>query len=303
MSGPLMRAQTTERLPVGGGWVFEPKYDGYRVRAGVTGGVARLVSRRGTVLTGLFPEVAGAVAEQLGDGTEVDAELVVYRDGRLSFDALQQRMAGGPRRAGASARSDPATLMVFDLLAERGSATVAEPWTRRRSRLEQLATGWRPPVQLTPFAREVEEAAAWMEALAPMGIEGVVAKRAAARYGAAGSWLKVKHRETLEGVVGAVVGPLERPEALVVGRWDDGELTILGRAPLTPRQAEQVAPLLSAPRSPHPWPDRIRSAHFGGDPVAITHAEPEVLVEVLADTAESGGRRRHPLRFLRARLD
>lgn len=193
--------------------------------------------------------------------------------------------------------------MVFDVLVDQGADLTAESWTRRRERLELMATTWWPPVQLTPYTDDVDEAAAWMEALAPMGIEGVVAKRASARYGIAGSWVKVSTARAWK-IVGAVIGLLQRPEALVVGSWaEDGTLRILGRAPLTPRQVDQVGPLLRPPVGPHPWPDQISAAHFGGDPVTITHADPAVVVEVLADTAQSGGRRRHPLRFVRVRLD
>lgn len=64
-----------------------------------------------------------------------------------------------------------------------------------------------------------------------------------------------------------------------------------------------MGPLLQPPTGPHPWPEQISAAHFGGDPVTITHTDPTVVVEVLADTAESGGRRRHPLRFVRVRLN
>lgn len=123
-----------------------------------------------------------------------------------------------------------------------------------------------------------------------------------ARYGVAGSRVKVKHRQSLEGVVGAVIGPCQRPEALVVGCWaEDGTLRILGRALRTPRQVDQVGPLLRPPVGPHPWPDYISATHLGGEPVTITHADP--VVEVLADTTQSGGRRRHPLQFVRVRLD
>ncbi|RCK68918.1 ATP-dependent DNA ligase [Desertihabitans brevis] len=304
MSPSLTRPQPAERLPTGPGWVFEPKYDGYRALVECRGGIGRLVSRRGTDLTRLFPELATAVVEQVPDGSQLDGEIVVLRDGRLSFDALQERMAAGPRRAAALARSSPATLVVFDVLVEQGSDRTGESWTTRRDRLEVLGAGWRPPVQATPCTDDRAEAAGWMAALAPMGIEGVVAKRAGARYGAAGSWVKVKQRQTLQGVVGAVVGPLHRPEALVVGRWsEDGELGVLGRAPLAPRQSAEVGPLLSPPSAPHPWPDQVSAAHFGGDPVTVTHADPVLVVEVRADTAESGGRRRHPLRFVRVRLD
>lgn len=84
-----MKPQLAERLPTGPGWVFEPKYDGYRATPAVQGTTSRLVSRRGTNLTPLFPELAAAVLDQVPDGTQLDAEIVICQDGRLSFDALQ----------------------------------------------------------------------------------------------------------------------------------------------------------------------------------------------------------------------
>jgi len=93
-----------------------------------------------------------------------------------------------------------------------------------------LAQQWRPPLQASPFTEDRAEALEWMQALAPMGIEGVLAKRATSRYTRGAEWLKVRFRETMVGVIGAVVGPISAPEALIIGQVDDtGSLTILGR--------------------------------------------------------------------------
>jgi ATP-dependent DNA ligase len=132
-----------------------------------------------------------------------------------------------------------------------------------------------------------------------------VAKRRSSRYGSQGSWTKTKFRETLQGVIGAVIGPLDHPEALIVATAAvTGELIVLGRTTaLTPEQAADLGALLQPPDQPHPWPTVIASGHFGGDPVSITHAKPNVVVEVSADPALQAGRRRHPLRYLRIRHD
>lgn len=87
--------------------MFEPKYDGYRASAILQGAAVRLVSRRGTDLTPLFPELAAAVLDPVPEGTQLDADIVIYQDGQLSFDALQQRMAAGARRARALAGAAP----------------------------------------------------------------------------------------------------------------------------------------------------------------------------------------------------
>lgn len=301
----LMAARPADRIPEGAGWVMEPKYDGYRVLITRSSDDAQLTSRRGTDLTEAFPEASTAAVAQVPDATLLDGELVAYIDGRLNFDTLQHRMTSRGRRATAASRTAPATLMIFDILISAGRDLRMQPWTERRAELEAIAAGWRPPMQLTPYTDDPAEAAAWMEALAPMGIEGVVAKRATARYGTPGSWLKVKHRETLTGVVGAVIGVLAKPEALIVGQWSPGgELNILGRtSPLSSAQSAEIGALLTAPDGHHPWPSEINSGHFGGGPVRITHVNPTLHVEVLADVAQQSGRRRHALRFLRVRLD
>ena len=178
-------------------------------------------------------------------------------------------------------------------------------WDQRRHRLEALSSDWRPPLQITPYTADRALAQEWMASLAPMGIEGIVAKRRSSRYGSHGTWTKTKFRETLEGVIGAVIGALDRPEALIVGTiTDTGDLIVLGRTTaLSPAQAAALGGLLRPPDEPHPWPTVMGAGHFGGDPVTITHVKPEVVVEVSADPALQAGRRRHPLRYLRTRHD
>jgi ATP-dependent DNA ligase len=238
------------------------------------------------------------------DGTVLDGELVIFVEGRLRFDALQQRMTADVRRAADLARVQPASVIIFDVLRHDGEDLTSRPWRERRSRLEQLADGWRPPLQITPYTADRQEAVGWMDALAPMGIEGIVSKRSTSTYRPGADWIKVRYRETLVGVIGAVIGSLAAPEALMIGRIDSsGELVIVGRTvALSPSQSTAIGRLLRPPASAHPWPAVIGSGHFGG-PVAITPVEPEIIAEVSADPAEQAGRRRHLLRFVRLRLD
>lgn len=301
----LIAPKTTENLPWGDGWIYEPKWDGYRVRLIFSRHGVELESRRSTNLTHLFPEITRSATAQLPAGTMLDGELVAFVDNRLSFDALQQRMAAGGRRASDLARVQPASLIAFDVLRTDGKDTTHQSWRERRDVLESFAQQWRPPLQLTPFTADRDEALEWMQALAPMGIEGVVAKRTTSRYQRGAEWLKVRFRETLVGVIGAVVGPITAPEALIVGQVDDaGSLAVLGRTSgLSPAEAAMIARHLRVPDGDHPWPDVISSGQFGGQPVPLTRVEPDILAEVSADTAQMGGRRRHALRFIRLRLD
>ena len=300
----LMAPTTVATLPIGDGWAYEPKWDGYRAAAMRVGEV-QIVSRRGTDLTEVFPDLADALRESMPDGTLLDAEVVIYRDGRLSFDALQHRMSHGAHQAARLARAEPASLVVFDVLLDAGVDVRSLSWDQRRARLESIGAGWRPPLQITPYTTDRAVAMEWMASLAPMGIEGIVAKRRSSRYGSRGGWTKTKFRETLEGVIGAVIGPLDRPEALIVGTvTDTGELIVLGRTTaLSPAQAVDIGDLLRPPDEPHPWPTVMGAGHFGGDPVTVTHVQPDVVVEVSADPALQAGRRRHPLRYVRIRRD
>jgi ATP-dependent DNA ligase len=115
----LMVPTTVATLPVDDAWVHEPKWDGYRAAVMKVGEV-QLVSRRGTDLTAVFPDLAVALREAVPDGTLLDTEVVVYQDGRLSFDALQHRMSHGPHQAARLARSEPASLVAFDFMLDAG---------------------------------------------------------------------------------------------------------------------------------------------------------------------------------------
>ena len=124
----------------------------------------------------------------------LDGELVILgADGRLSFDALQQRLVTSPAKARGKAAVLPASFAAFDLLAAGGIDLRTQRWTVRRQRVEQLAQRWVPPLQLTPVTADLDEATEWFEVLpAAMGVEGLVVKGAATRYtpGRRDAWVK-----------------------------------------------------------------------------------------------------------------
>lgn len=117
--------------------------------------------------------------------------------------------------------------------------------------------------------------------------------------------LKVKTRETVEVIVGAVTGTLERPTAVVAGRYIDADdLVVVGRTgQLRPDQSANLARVLVA-ADEHPWPARIGGGHFGASPVDVVRVRPAVVVEVSVDAARQAQHRwRHTLRLLRLRPD
>jgi ATP-dependent DNA ligase len=304
----LARAQ--EQLPgphgMPGGARFELKWDGFRAGAVRRDGEVRLWSRNGKDLTAKFPDVQKALAGQVDVDCVLDGELVVWTGERLDFDALQQRMvntAATVRRR--LAPTQPASFIVFDVLAIDSVDIRPMRWTARRGRLESLAKNWRPPLQLSPVTDNPDEAREWLAAFKPSGVEGLMVKGASSRYQPGRrEWVKVKQRDTVEAIVGAVTGSLERPELLVVGRYRGRELEVVGRTvQLKPDQAAAIAPLLKPAGRRHPWPDEI-STHWGrGSKSPIVKVRPEVVVEVAADAAMQAGHFRHPLRLVRHRSD
>ena len=307
-----MLAQAVTRLPepgaLHGGAAYEPKYDGYRALLFVDASGVVVQSRRGKDISESFPEIAAA-AGLLPRGTVLDGELVVLVDGVLDFAALQRRLVSS-RRARQLASDQPAHYVAFDLLAADGEDIRGQPFAARRRTLEGVLSGAAGRLQLTPQTNDPEVAAGWLEqyAAASVGVEGVVVKGLADRYQSGHrGWVKVRVRETVEVIVGAVTGTLVTPDRLVLGLYDAaGQLSVAGgTAPLSPRQRAQLTVLLQPPRVPHPWPTELpqgRMGHFGGGRLEVALVEPFV-VEVSADRSFEFGRWRHVTRFVRARPD
>jgi ATP-dependent DNA ligase len=290
-----------------GGCRYEPKWDGYRLVIVRSARSTRLWSKQGRDLTDRFPDIAAAAVAQVPAGTVVDGEVVVWNGSRLDFGLLQQRMGTSPGRIGALVATAPASYVAFDLIAAGGTDLRRRTLRARREELESLAGRWAPPLQLSPLTADVEEARAWFTDFRAAGVEGLVVKGASGRYAPGRrEWLKVKSWETTEVIAGGVIGPIERPSQLVAGLVRDGELVVVGRtSPLSPRQAEELAAVLTPAGPDHPWPDRIGTGRFGGGrlSVPLTKVAPDVVVEVSADAALQAGVFRHPMRFVRVRTD
>ena len=141
-----------------------------------------------------------------------------------------------------------------------------------------------------------------MESLAPMGIEGIVSKRRSSRYGA-GRWSKTKFRETLEGVIGATIGPLSLPDALIIGRRTKaGDLVVLGRTRLTSTQSAEVGRLLLRAAG------RIRGQTRWAAGISVVRRSRSPRPNSLSSLRSAQTRRSRlaaaaPLRFLRIRHD
>ncbi|MBT1094213.1 ATP-dependent DNA ligase [Streptomyces sp. Tu102] len=288
------------------GWAAEPKWDGFRAQLAVEAGSVTLRSRRGTDMAAAFPEIT-AEGAQLPDKTALDGELVVWAQGRLAFERLQDRLHRRGPGAARAADAWPAHFVAFDLLRLSGTLTTSWPYHRRRAALEAVFAGRRlsAPWTLCPSTTDPEQVAEWLT-WGSIGMEGVIYKRLSDPYRPAmRGWLKYKPRETTEAIVGAVTGPLAAPRTLLLGRYDTaGQLQHVGRTTTLAKAASQsMAALLSAAEGEHPWTGWSFSAGWGSrETLDVTLVRPGLVVEVGVDVARDGaGRGRHPTRLHRPR--
>ena len=308
-----MTARSADSLPPpdrAENFSFEPKFDGFRCISFVHDGHAILQSRQQRSLTRYFPEITAALVDQVPDGTVLDGELVIRRNGRLDFTALQRRIHPSAMHAARRSAVTPATFVVFDVLVRERIDLRPEEFRRRRKQLRRLLDEVRPPLALIPATRDLAAAHAWMNEHGGTGIEGVVVKdrRRGYRPDRQSSWEKVRIRAAVDAIVGGVIGRLDSPEALILGRWDErGRLRVAGRTrPLRPRERAELAAALCTPKGTHPWAPVLPASRFGqlgAEPVPYTKAQPDVVVEVDADVCWEQDRWRHPVTFRRLRLD
>jgi len=136
----LMLASTAERPFSGKGWLFELKYDGFRLLAARENEQPRLSYRHGQDATQTFPEIARALAALPYGSIVMDGEVVVTdQAGRPSFQGLQKRVhLSRPADIGRAAIELPATLFLFDLLGFEDYDLRALPLLTRKSILQRI---------------------------------------------------------------------------------------------------------------------------------------------------------------------
>lgn len=229
MLRPPLEVQQPERvarLPdsMPGGMVFQAKLDGWRCLAFIDEDAVILQARSKRLMTDEFPEILPALAT-LPAGTVLDGEVCAIRDGVFDFHAL--RSAPRARAAAGVAVS----FVAFDILADAGEKVTDQPleqrWARLLARLRNAPTG----LETVMSTGDRDQAEQWLETLAPVGIEGIVAKDLGAPYepGVGHGWVKLRHHgDTLDAELLGPVGPANRPTALRVRLEDGRELVTLG---------------------------------------------------------------------------
>ncbi len=300
-----------DALPEEQGWLYEPKWDGFRCLVFRDGEHVMLQSKSERPLGRFFPEVVERVRRVPVPQFVLDGELIVPVGDILSFDALQQRLHPAESRITRLARETPAQLMLFDALQVGADALAPRPLADRRAALERFhhAHGG-PDLLLSPASVAIETARQWLRS-AGTALDGVVAKQVGAPYQPGErAMAKVKQLRTADCVVGGfrylqkrkVVG------SLLLGLYnEEGLLDHVGftanmpggaeREALTQELEAMIAPpgfTGQAPGGPSRWASN-RSIDW--QPL-----RPEKVVEVRYDQV-TNGRFRHGAAFLRWRPD
>jgi bifunctional non-homologous end joining protein LigD len=301
----VMRAGVRDRPFSRAGWLFELKYDGFRVVAGRGPGGIQLGYRSGRDATPLFPELVRAVGELPFASLLLDGEVVIVDGaGRPSFQDLQRR---AQRRAGRQV-----AFFAFDLLACEGFDLRSLPLRVRKQLLRKVLAAADPAGPLRYVDDLAERGEELYAAVRRMGLEGIVAKRADSPYRAGPStdWLKVRADRTGDfAVIGFEPrGPSGLRRLHLAARRGD-RLAYAGTVGTgwTMQEASELRGRLAAlPRAARPAaPGAARSGGSGGSGGAGGAAvwlEPALVCEVRYKEWTDGRNLRQPV-FLRLRDD
>jgi ATP-dependent DNA ligase len=294
-------ARSAKEIPAGDGWVYEPKWDGFRTIVFRDGDEVYLQSRNGKPMNRYFPEVVEAVGQMENDRLVMDGEIIVVVDGVQEFDLLGQRIHPAASRVQMLSEQWPAAYVAFDLLAEGDEVLMELPLAERRERLTR-AVG--KPIEITPATDDAEAAAsAWLTGVS----EGVMAKKADCPYmpGERSPMVKIKRVRTADLVVAAfrfgkeegVVG------SLILGAYDDGgELHVVGHTSgFKAKEKRELIGLLEPYRT-HERGSGEPSRWKSDEELVWEGLRPELVVEVNFDHI-TGNRIRHGAKFVRWRPD
>jgi ATP-dependent DNA ligase len=320
-----MLAKIADELPGEDGFLFEPKWDGFRAIVFRTNEEVYIQSRDLRPLNRYFPELERALVQALPKGCVIDGEIVVVSSAGLDFDALQQRLHPAASRVARLAKETPAAFVAFDLLAAGGRSTMELPQFERRVRLERLLGQVAKPVYLTPITRDRSVAQEWLERFEGAGLDGVIAKVEAGAYQPGKrTMLKIKHARTADCVVGGFRWYRDTQDAvgsLLLGLYDDaGVLHHVGVASsftmsMRRQLADELGPLRKNALQDHPWAGWAnanddtagrmpggQSRWSAGKDLSWEAVQPERVCEVKYDHLQ-GMRFRHAAMFLRWRPD
>ena len=259
-----MLAKLAETIPDADGYLYEPKWDGFRAIVFRAGAELFIQSRDLRPLDRYFPELHDALLAALPDQCVVDGEIVIATSRGLDFDALQLRLHPAASRVAMLAQQTPSAFVAFDLLAADGTDIRTLPQHERRTRLERLLASSGTPVYLTPMTREVATATDWLARFEGAGLDGVMAKPVAAPYQPGKrAMFKIKHSRTADCVVAGFRWHKNGRDTLVgsllLGLYDEKRrlhhvgVTSAFTTEVRRLLVEELSPLRNSALEDHPW--------------------------------------------------
>lgn len=310
-----MEARSVPEIPTGPQWQYEPKWDGFRCLLSRDGKKVTMTSKSGQSLARYFPEVIAATALLPERRFILDGELVIELAGKLSFDALLQRIHPAASRIQRLSTETPALFIAFDLLRMGKSDLNRANLSERRQKLERLARTFHNTVfHLSPASTYVKDARRWLKS-AGGASDGVIAKRVDLPYqaGTREGMQKIKPHRSADCVIGGFrygERPLRGKKvvgSLLLGLYDrEGILHHVGfTSALTAQEKPDLTHRLQAlratrsftgttPGGPSRWSTQ-RSSEW-------VPLQPKLVIEVSYDHF-TGGRFRHGTTILRWRPD
>ena len=326
-----MLAKRVSELPEGGGWIYEPKWDGFRALVFRDGDEILIQSRDEKPLNRYFPELLEPLRVGLPARCVLDGEIVIVRNDGLDFDALQLRLHPAASRVKLLSQQTPSSVVFFDALCRGDRDLRGEPFRARRHELELLISAVPPPIHLTPATSDRGMATDWFRRFEGAGFDGVMAKAASGTYEPnKRAMFKIKHERDCDCVVagfrwykksdGTLLG------SLLLGLFDQaGALQHVGVcSSFSVEKRREFAKFLNPYRKDalagHPWkqwaghgaepgevgvPQRLpggQSRWSQGKDLSWEPLRPELVVEVAYDHLQ-GGRFRHIAQFRRWRID
>jgi bifunctional non-homologous end joining protein LigD len=254
--------------PEGDRWLHEIKFDGYRIGCVIAGGSVRLITRKGNDWTDHFPEIVAAARTLKVRDALIDGEVaMLMADGRSSFEALQQALAGSTSRA-------PLVYLAFDLLRVDGKTVTRLPLEERKTLLKKIV-GTRKTGRIRYVDHVEGHGDVLLDHAAQLGLEGIVSKRRDLPYysGRHDSWRKIKCLRTETFVIGGFHDIKSKSQegigALLVGQYDGPHLVFSGRVgtgfshalAIDLRRRLEATTQRECPFDPHPGPAE-RHAHW-----------------------------------------
>jgi ATP-dependent DNA ligase len=319
-----MLAKLVDSIPEGNGFLFEPKWDGFRAIVFRTQDDVYIQSRDLRPLDRYFPELHDALIERLPAKCVVDGEIVIATADGLDFDALQLRLHPAASRVAKLAAASPSSFVAFDALAADGKSLMDRPQSERRQALERLLAKVSPPLYLTPMTRDRALALEWLDRFEGAGLDGVIAKPEQQPYSPGKrAMFKIKHARTADCVVAGFRWHKSGRDAvgsLLLGLYDDkGTLHHIGVTSsftMAARKAlvTELEPLRKDALKKHPWREwadaeasgqRMPGGHSRWSAGKALSWEPLRIARVCEVKYDhlQGDRFRHAATFLRWRPD